>query len=234
MECRVGRSLPVLFSMLLVAEVLLYVGAFAGYIWIALPDAARLGGWNAAFALFAVGFPICMNLLHGDRPRDSGIRLDTLGPSSREVGLATLAMAGGISLAGMLVGGWHWNSWPRLAEQMGLYVAWGLLQQYLLQAFALRRLLQARLPAVVAVPLAAGLFAAVHAPNWPLVAVTAGSGVIWCVLFLRRPNLLPLGLAHAALAVLVYHAWPRDWHYGLAIGPEYLQRVRDVAKWGWP
>ncbi|MBS3734554.1 MAG: CPBP family intramembrane metalloprotease [Phycisphaerae bacterium] len=219
---------------LLGAEVVAYVAVFIAYVWIALPDAGRLGAWNAAFGVFAIGVPVALNLLHGDRPRDSGIRLDTLACATRGVALATAVMGGGVVATGLVVGGLHWDGWARFGERIGLYLAWGLVQQYLLQAFALRRLRQAGLPVAPAAVLAAGLFAAVHAPNWPLVALTAGAGCVWCVLFIRTPNLLPLGVAHAALAVAVYYAWPMDWHMGLAIGPEYLQRAADVARFGWP
>ncbi|MFW6133907.1 MAG: type II CAAX prenyl endopeptidase Rce1 family protein [Planctomycetota bacterium] len=230
-----ARSMPPPWMrVVLVAEVVGYVAVFAAYVWMALPDAGRLGAWNAAFAVFAIGAPVALNLLHGDRPADSGLRVDTLAGSAREVAVATGVMGAGVVAVGLAAGGFHWDTGARFAERAGLYLGWGLVQQYLLQAFALRRLRQARLPTPAAVALAAGLFALVHAPNWPLVAVTFPAGVVWSVLFCRRANLLTLGLAHAGLAVLLYHAWPMAWHMGLAIGPEYLQRTADVARFGWP
>ncbi len=210
--------------MLLIVEVVFYVSAVSSYAFFALPT-KTVAWYDVAFFIFAAAFPIAMNLLHGDRPADSGLRLDNLGVSAREVALATAAMAAGIVLVGLLTDGFHWTNWKHFRSRAVVYLLWGPLQQYLLQAFALRRLRQASLPAPLAVVAAAGLFALVHAPNWPLVALAAGGGVVWCVLFLRHANLITLGLAHAAMAILLYHAFPESWLHRLTIGGEYLLRL---------
>lgn len=206
---------------LLVGEVLVFVGACMAYIWLLMPTAKHPQWYHVASIIVLGTFPICMNLLHGDRPKDSGIRLDNLGASARPVAAVTIVFVIGVIVVGLAVGGFHWVKWRRFAELCGGYLAWGLVQQYLLQAFALRRLRQAALPVLPAAILAAGLFAFIHSPNWPLVALTFGAGVMWCLLFVRRPNLLPLGLAHAVLAVLIYHAWPVLWLDGLTVGTMY-------------
>ncbi len=205
----------------LVGEVLLFVGACAAYIWLLAPT-ARHPHWYHIAGIIALGaFPICMNLLHGDRPKDSGIRLDNLAASAKPVAVVTIIFAAGIIIVGLAAGGFHWVKWRRFAELCGGYLTWGLVQQYLLQAFALRRLRQAAMPLVPAALTAAGLFALIHSPNWPLVGLAFVAGVAWCLLFARRPNLLPLGAAHAVLAVLLYHAWPVSWLDGLTIGTMY-------------
>jgi membrane protease YdiL (CAAX protease family) len=109
------------------------------------------------------------------------------------------------------------------ASAWGEYAAWALAQQYLLQAFVLRRFRQAGLPQTRACAMAAGLFSLLHAPNWLLVGLTAGMGTLWCRLFLRRPNILTLGLSHVTLSLLVYYAWPVSWLGNLTIGPMYLR-----------
>ena len=143
---------------LLVAEVVGYVAAVSAYLLLALPAGEAAGAPAVAAAVGALAFPIAMNLLHGDRPSDSGLRLDNLSASAREVLPATVALLAGVFAAGG-VGGPHWAGWGHFAEHAGLYLAWGPVQQYLLQAFGLRRLLQAGLPVWEAVVLAAGLFA---------------------------------------------------------------------------
>jgi membrane protease YdiL (CAAX protease family) len=170
-------------------------------------------------------FPIAMNLLHGDRPPDSGLRVDNLTSSAKEVGLATGAMAAAAVLTGLVVGGWHWKSWGHLLSRVARYAGWGLVQQYFLQAFALRRLRQALVPTPAAVIAAATVFGLLHAPNWPLVALTSAAGVVWCALFVRRPNLITLAVAHGALAVLIYYVLPEHWLHKLAVGGIYLREI---------
>ncbi len=205
----------------LVGEVLLFVAAVMAYIWLLAPTAGHLQWYHVAGIIVLGAFPVCMNLLHGDRPRDSGIRLDNLAAASKPVAAVTIIFIAGIVIVGLATGGFHWVKWRRFAELCGGYLAWGLVQQYLLQAFAMRRLKQAAVPTLLAAIIAAGLFAFIHSPNWPLVALTFVAGVAWCLLFARRPNLLPLGAAHAVLAVLLYHAWPVSWLDGLTIGTMY-------------
>ncbi len=210
---------------MLVAEVVLFIAAAIAYIWLVLPAGKGIHAHQVAFFIGMGLFPIVMNRLHGDGAADAGLRVDNLGRSARPVALATLAMAAGVVAVGLASGGFHWASAKRLAELCGGYLLWGLVQQYLLQAFALRRLMQAGVPSVLAAGAAAGLFAMLHAPNWVLVAATGGAGFIWCLLFLRTPNLLTLGLAHAVLGVLLFHAWPQKWLLNLTIGPVYVLRA---------
>jgi hypothetical protein len=138
-------------------------------------------------------------------------------------------MAIPVVAVGLVVGGFRYPSWPGVAGRAGEYVAWAGVQQYWLQAFALRRLRQAGLPGWLAVVAAAGLFAGVHAPNWVLVGLTFSSGIVWCVLFSRRANLAPLALAHAALAMLVFHAWPKAWHLNLRIGGAAIEAIARAS-----
>jgi len=219
---------PLPVRVVLVAEVAVYLAALAAYVWFAMPAGRAVYWYHVVLLGAAVAFPVAANLLHGDRPRDSGLRLGNLAASAKLVVPATLVMAAGVTVTGLVVGGFHWISWRRLAELAGGYLSWGLAQQYLLQSFALRRLMQAGLPAVPAAVLAAGAFAMVHAPNWILVGLTGGAGLVWCAIFLRRPNILTLALAHGALAVLLFHAWPTRWLQNLTIGPFYIMRCKGL------
>lgn len=201
------------------------MAALTAYVWLALPPADGLRWVYWACGPIIVAFPICMNLLHGDRPADAGLRLDTLGPSAKAVAIVTAVMAGGLVIVGLASGGFHWVHWRRFGDKCAMYLVWGPVQQYLLHAFAVRRLRQAGLAKWAAAVGGAALFGLLHAPNWPLVALTTGAGLVWCSLFFRRPNLLTLGLAHGGLAVLLYHALPEEWLQNLTIAGAYLQRV---------
>ncbi len=217
---------PWFVRILLIAEVLLWVGVFIAYALYALPTRDVIHWYNIAFVAFAVGFPIGMNLLHGDRPRDSGMRVDNLLAAARETGVFTLAAGVAIVVVGLIFGGPFWSdwskySWPRFGDKVLTYLAWGPFQQYVLQAFAIRRFRQAGIPDAAAVLGGAALFALAHCPNWPLVGLTFGAGVIWGRLFLRNPNLWVVGLSHGILAVLLAHAWPREWLNYMTIGGLY-------------
>jgi hypothetical protein len=216
---------PPAWRAVLVAEVVAYVAALAAYAWVALPIVGPVGWRHVLFLVAAGAFPIAANLLHGDRPPDSGLRVDNLTRSAAQTAAVTAVMAAGVAVVGLAAGGWHWVSWRRLADKTVVYLVWGPVQQYLLQAFALRRLCQAGLSGWGAGVLAAGLFALLHAPNWVLAGVAFGAGIVWTRLFLRHPNLLTLGLAHGLLGVLLYHAWPRSWLHDLAIGGDLLCRL---------
>ncbi len=211
---------------LLIAEVAVYVAVLATYVRLALPADGPVAWYDVVFFIFAAVFPIAMNLLHGDRPADSGLRVDNIARSAGEVAVVTAVLAAGVTIVGLAVGGFHWTNWRHFASRAEVYILWGPVQQYLLQSFGLRRLRQAGAPPVVAAVAAAGMFAMVHWPNWPLVALACGAGIVWCLLFLRRANLITLGIAHAVLALLLYHAWPEGWLHRLTIGGEYLERIR--------
>ena len=216
---------PAAARTLLVCEVFGYVAVLWAYVWFALPPSPAAGWHHAAFFIFAGTFPVCMNLLHGDRPADSGIRLDNLVASAKETGVGIGAMGVVLAAAGLAAGGFHWVNWGRFGDKCVVYAAWGPVQQYLLQAFAVRRFRQAKVPAWIACLSGAVLFGLLHSPNWPLVALATAAGVVWAGLFLRHPNIITLGVGHGVLAVLAYHALPVSWLENLTIGGLYLQRM---------
>jgi len=210
---------------MLIAEVVLYVAAMAAFLRYALP-VKQVRWYVIAFGIFAAAFPIAMNLLHGDRPADSGLRFDNLAASAKLTAGSLIVMVTMVVITGFIMNSWHWMSWKHLSERSATYLPWGPAQQYLLQAFALRRLRQAGLGSVAAVIFAAGIFAFLHMPNWPLVALTFAGGLVWCSLFLRKPNIIILGLAHGILAVLIYYALPEEWLQRLTVGGDYLRRIK--------
>ena len=211
---------------LLAAEPFVYTALVLTYTVILLPTPDHGTPWYyVVYVIMLAALPIVLNLLHGDCPADSGLRTDNLRRAAVLGALVTALLVGLLVAGGFATGGWHWSSWKRLVEKTGLYILWGFVQQYLVQAFILRRLLQAGVGRFAAVLLAAALFGIVHAPNWPLVALTFGAGLIWSRLFLAAPNLIVLGLSHATLAVLAYHALPEAWLNRMVIGGMYIERV---------
>jgi hypothetical protein len=86
-----------------------------------------------------------------------------------------------------------------------LYPAWGLIQQFLTNALIAGNL-KGRLPAAAVIPLTALLFSAVHAPDLPLMGLTFLAGLAWVGIYLRHPNLWPLGIWHGVLGSVAYWA----------------------------
>ena len=216
---------------MLLAEVLAFVAIVMGIIWLHPTRGRPLQWYNIVLWASAVLVSVGGNILHGDRPGDSGLRVDNLRASGREACVVTAVLVAGVGAAAVVGRGWHFESWPDFAARSGEIFAVAFAQQYVLQAFMLRRLAQAGLPRPWAVGAAAVLFAGIHAPNLVLVAATALAAVVWCCLFLRHANLFVLGLSHGLLSLWMYYAWPSAWHLRLAVGPRalvYLSRY-----WGW-
>ena len=216
---------------MLLAEVLAFVAVVMGIIWLHPAKGQSLRWYNIVLWPLAAVLSVGANFVHGDRPRDSGLRVDNLGASASEACVATAVLAAAVA-AGAVVGrGWHFESWGDFAARSGEILALACLQQYLLQAFMLRRLQQAGLGRVWAVAAASVLFAAIHAPNIVLAALTAVAAIVWCILFLRHANLFVLALSHGLLSLWVYYAWPKAWHLGLAVGARAVERI--AKHWGW-
>jgi len=216
---------------ILLAEVAAFVAVVTGVIWLNPAPGQAVQWYNVVLWVLAVLLAAGGNLLHGDRPRDSGLRVDNLGVSAREACIVTGILAAAVAVAGAATWQWHYVRWAQLARRAGEILAVAAVQQYVLQAFMLRRLRQAGLAPVLAVAVAAVLFGALHAPNIVLVGVTVLAATVWCTLFLRHANLLVLSASHGLLAVWLYCAWPKAWHLGMAVGPKALERM--TRYWAW-
>src|SRR5262245_34887423 len=85
------------------------------------------------------------------------------------------------------------------------YPIWGLVQQLIVQAMAVRNLARG-LPRGVVAAFAGLLFGAVHVPHLPLVVATGALGAVFALFYLRWRNLWPLGICHGWLGV-VFYSW---------------------------
>jgi hypothetical protein len=210
--------------LLLLAETLVYVVALTVYLYLGLPS----GGDRTAQILFvplAVAFPFVVNRVHNASRRQSGLRLDNLRTSAREVAVVLLAAVIIVGIVGLIAGTWEAPDAARFFKKVVVYLAWGPFQQYVLCAFLFNRLRQALFTDSGAAFCAAVLFGLVHSPNWVIVGVSVVFGFLSCHLFRRHPNILTLGLAHGVLAIVIYYAWPPTWHHGMTIGGIYLHRM---------
>ncbi len=133
-------------------------------------------------------------------PREWGFRWDNAGAAARLLGPMVALLA-----AGMIGVGWWAGHFPLPREAWVLlgYPLWGTVQQFFLNAMVFRNL-ERWLGGPRAMALAATLFAASHAPDRALVALTLPAGLLFTWAYRRHPNLWVLGLAHGLLGALAW------------------------------
>jgi membrane protease YdiL (CAAX protease family) len=101
-------------------------------------------------------------------------------------------------------------------------VLWGGAQQWVLQTVVLREAQRASSRAK-GILIAALLFGTVHLPNPFLAPLTAAAGLIWCWLYDRHPNIIPLALSHALGTLALRYAFAETIIGRLRIGAAYLR-----------
>ncbi len=171
-------------------------------------------------------------------------------PDAWQLSLIGLALVYAISLSWPRQ--WHWNGSARawlfsiaiiaLAAIIGLighdpdtalrtigsghiarYLAWALLQQYLVCAVCTERWRIVTGNTLAAMYLGALGFALMHTPNATLMLATFAGGLGWCALYLRERALLPLAASHAASALLLLTLLPADILLSAEVGVRFLR-----------
>jgi len=206
-------------SRLSVLEVSAFVLLLLSYIW----------GWQGAFrgslaVIIAggLGLIVVSNfVIHRDRARALGLRVDNLPRSLLEVGAVTAVLILLLVGSGWALGTLH-PVRPLTISRLPWLFFWAFAQQYALQGFVFTRLREVTSGGQAAIISAAGLFALLHLPNPPLTAATLIMGYVWCSLFRRCPNLFTLALSHTILAIVLSHSLPRAWMHGMKVGPGYF------------
>lgn len=112
---------------------------------------------------------------------------------------------------------------PMSTGHIARYLAWALIQQYLICAVVTTRWQQTGLPRFVAIWLGAMTFALMHTPNASLMLATFFGGLCWCALYLRERALLPLAVSHAASALVLIALLPPPWLYSAEVSARYFQ-----------
>ncbi len=206
-------------SKLALIEVVVFTLLLLSYIW----------GWQGALPrslplIITLGLlliTISNFILHRDRARDLGLRVDNLAASLKEVGAVTIVI--GILL---LSSGWMLGTLRPVSNwtlgRLPWLLFWAFVQQYALQSFVqtrLREVLRSDGRASIA---AASLFALLHLPNPLLTVATLMMGYLWCRLFQRHPNLFTLMCSHTILAVIMSHSFSRSLTHGMKVGPGYF------------
>jgi hypothetical protein len=87
---------------------------------------------------------------------------------------------------------------------LALYPFWGLIQQLVFQSLLHVHLVRLGL-APWSILITAVMFGAVHCHHPELALLAFPAGIVNSWLFLRRPNIIPLGVAHGLLGAMVYY-----------------------------
>ena len=171
------------------------VAVIAAYTWVA---ASRTPPWTAHLVALAV-LGLCA--WRAARTREWGLRWSELGGALRGAALVTVPAVLGIVGVGWALGTWQGRT--RAGRDLALLVVLACGQQFALQTVLLREA-QAITSRRGGIALAAVVFGALHLPNPFLAPVTLLGAFVWCFLYDRHPNWLPLALSHAlsSLAIL--------------------------------
>lgn len=182
--------------------------------------------WVLIFpVLIAFSFIILSHGIRGESARQLGWRMDNFLEAARL--LLPPMLGASIVMAAI---GWYLGSlrfaipekrsailWLPLAG-----VAWGLTQQYVLQAFFNRRAQMVWGRGPLSVMVVAFIFALIHLPNWWLAVATFAGGVIWASVYQRAPNLPALGLSHGVMTWVLISTVPQGALQSLRVGFKYF------------
>lgn len=101
------------------------------------------------------------------------------------------------------------------------YAIWALVQEFILQSIFFLRF-ESMLGSMRAVLYTASLYALAHVPSPVLTILSFTGGLIFCELFRRYRNILPLGIIHAALGLTIASNFPDKWLHHMRVGIAYL------------
>ena len=205
-----------IFSLAILAVVL-------GYTWLVEPMAPH----GAPFAIAIVLALAVGHALHagadarvGAGGREWGLKRAALLPALWKSAAFTAAAGIGIYFAGVRLGTWHGQG--DVGTMLLLLVPWGFGQQFALHTVFLREA-QTKVGRPAGLVVAAALFAALHLPNPFLSAMTFAGALVWCWIYDRHPNLLPLALSHALLTLAILCAFDEAMTGHLRVGAAYLR-----------
>ena len=196
-------------------EIAIAYGLILLVIWTPRPWQTYLW-WTAAAGVASI---TCISF---DGFQAMGLRATNFGRSLWIVG-AALLVAGAAVLVALRLHTLHLPGTPlAFALTYCAYAIWCGVQQFLLQAFFLQRILRLIPYRVRAVLAAAVVFAAAHLPSPILTPLTLVWGIASSLIFLRYRNLYSLALAHAILGITIAMTIPGPVDHNMRVGLGYL------------
>jgi membrane protease YdiL (CAAX protease family) len=195
------------FSLTIVAIIL-------SYVWIFEPV------WTGGVRAVPVVLVVALTITHAIRTGEWGLEPGAFFPAFWRMLVATVVGVVIILAVGDALDMLH----PRRAVGRSLLylTVWGAGQQFALQTVLLREA-RAWMSRGAAVIVAAAVFGAIHLPNPFLAPITFAAGLVWCWIYSRHPNIIPLAISHALGTEAVRHAFDADMTGRLRIGYSYLQ-----------
>lgn len=188
-----------------------------------------VGGGDRLLVMFPVvvafGYIFLSHRAWGERARELGWRLDNFWQAARLLALFIAVVAAVLVPFGFVNGSLNFTKWYGGQSILGmpvLGVLWGLMQQYVLQAFINRRAQIIWGRGWRSVLLVAALFGGLHLPNPWLTAATFGGGLVWAAVYQRVPNLPALALSHGVMTWLLISTVPASALHGLRVGYKFF------------
>jgi membrane protease YdiL (CAAX protease family) len=195
------------FSLTIVAIIL-------SYTWMFEPI------WTGIARAVPVVLVVALAIAHAIKTGDWGLEPRALWPAFWRVLLVTIVGIAIILLVGEALDTLHKR---RAVGRSLLYLfVWGAGQQFALQTVLLREA-SMWMSRGAAVLVAAVVFGAIHLPNPFLAPITFAAALVWCGIYSRYPNIIPLAISHALGTEAVRHAFDADMTGRLRIGYSYLQ-----------
>jgi len=185
------------------------------YVWIIEPNVSR----NAV--LVPVAAVVILTAWHDLRQGEWGFSGPVLLPGLWRALAVTLVALLLIVGAGAGIGTLHDRR--DFLGSLAPLVLWGGAQQWVLQTVVLREA-QRTSSRAKGIVIAAVLFAAVHLPNPLLAPLTGVAAFIWCRLYDRHPNIIPLALSHGLGTLALRYAFDEAIIGHLRIGAAYLRQ----------
>ncbi|MBD0373261.1 MAG: CPBP family intramembrane metalloprotease [Pyrinomonadaceae bacterium] len=173
----------------------------------------------------AFSFIILSHRIRRETARELGWRTDNFWEAMRLLALPMLAAALLMALIGWFMGSLRVAMPEKRTALLWLPfagMAWGLTQQYVLQAFFNRRAQMVWGKGWISVLVVAFIFALIHLPNWWLALATLAGGIIWAATYQRAPNLLALGLSHGIMTWVLISTVPQSALQSLRVGFKYF------------
>jgi membrane protease YdiL (CAAX protease family) len=188
------------------------VALIAGYTWVLASRTPREVAHVVTFAVLA----LCA--WRAARTGEWGLRRSEFLPALKAAVWVTAVAVAVIYASGWAAGTlqqrWRWTS-------LALLVPWAAGQQFALQTVLLREA-QTVAGRRRGIALAALVFGALHLPNPFLAPVTLVAALVWCFLYDRHPNWLPLAFSHALSTFVILHSFDDSVTGRLRVGAAYL------------